>query len=59
MSYILISIDEIGSAYQQVDSNGFVIRYVDLNGNVLFDQVPTGLESAVLDPNPPRLDWMV
>lgn len=56
MRYILITIDTLGPAYQEV-LNGSVVRYTDLDGATLFDTVPNGLGSEVLDDNPPTPVW--
>jgi hypothetical protein len=58
MQYILILIHSMGEAYQVVQ-NGCVIRYVDLTGNFLFEAVPTGISSEVIDANPPIPSWHV
>ena len=58
MSYILIDIDSIGEAYQQVDINGDVVQYMALDGTPLFTMVPVGLWSWVVDANPPTQSWM-
>ena len=57
MEYIKIEIDTIGLAYQQI-SNGMVIQYLNENGMFLFDVVPTGLGSFVIDSNPEKQEWM-
>jgi hypothetical protein len=56
--HILIEIDTIGTAYQQVDDYGQVQRYVGPEGEHLFDVVPTGLGSRVVDPAPKPQAWM-
>ena len=48
MFYILIHIDTIGEAYQEV-LNGQVQRYTSLTGDTLFSTIPTGLSSSTLD----------
>lgn len=58
MQYILVDIDSFGLAYQVVQY-GRVVRYVDLNGVLLFDAVPTGHSSSVVDANPPTPAWHV
>lgn len=58
ISYILIEIEGVGLAYQEV-SQGAVVRYVNTDGNYLFTAVPTGLGSLVVDRIPPVLAWMV
>lgn len=56
MQYILIDIDTLGAAYQEV-LNGSVVRYTDMDGATLFDVVPSGLGSRVLDATPPAPAW--
>jgi len=56
-SYILIEIENIGLAYQEV-ANGTVTRYLDTDGVEMFAVVPTGHGSTVIDANPPLLSWM-
>ena len=56
MQYILISIQTIGQAYQEV-LYGSVVRYTSLDGTTLFTSVPDGLGSEVLDGNPPQPAW--
>ena len=55
--YILVDIATVGSAYQVV-LDGRVVQYVDGSGAYLFDTVPTGLSSCVVDAAPSRLTWM-
>lgn len=55
--YILIEVDGLGQAYQEIDRNGQVVRYTDLDGTFLFQLVPTGLSSQVLDPAPAEPAW--
>lgn len=58
MDYILVEIDGIGQAYQEI-SNGQVTRYLDSAGAYLFDVVPTGHGSKVIDAAPARQPWMI
>lgn len=57
MKYILIFIEGYGNAYQEC-ANGYVNRYLSTDGVELFNVVPTGQGSWVLDDNPPHLSWM-
>lgn len=58
MDYILIEIDNYGIAYQEI-ANGQVIRYLAQDGSFLFDVVPIGNGSGVVDANPPIQSWMI
>lgn len=58
MSYILILIHGLGQAYQVI-INGIVVKYVDINGNFLFDLVPSGYSSEVIDSSPNTPSWHV
>ena len=58
MYYILIDIEGIGPAYQVVQ-HGNVVRYVDLDGVILFNAVPTGHSSSVVDATPATPAWHV
>ena len=57
MEYILIQFTYGWDfqAYQEI-SNGSVVRITDLDGNTL--ETPTfGVESVVVDANPPKPTW--
>lgn len=56
MRYVLIDIDTLGLAYQEI-ANGSVVRYADLLGATLFAAIPAGLGSAVVDANPTEPAW--
>lgn len=58
MDYIKIMVEGEGEAYQEVQ-DGQVKSYRALDGTVLYDMIPTGVSSWVIDPNPTRLDWML
>jgi hypothetical protein len=58
MKYILILIHGFGQAYQ-VTSNGCVTKYVSLDGGYIYDAIPSGVSSHVIDPNPPTPSWHV
>lgn len=58
MSYILILIHGLGQAYQVI-VNGAVVKYVNLDGTFLFEMVPTGYSSEVIDASPPLPSWHV
>lgn len=58
MQYILVEIEGYGPAYQVV-YRGSVVRYAGLDGTTLFDFIPTGHSSFVLDANPPLPAWHV
>lgn len=56
MRYVLIEIDTVGLAFQEVHC-GTVTRYTDTDGNTLFDTIPTGLGSMVVDADPIQPVW--
>jgi hypothetical protein len=56
--YILIEIQDYGRAYQKVQ-NEAAIAYLSENGDFLYDAVPIGKSSYVVDDRPPTLPWMV
>jgi hypothetical protein len=58
MQYILVMLYGVGQAYQVIQ-HGSVVRYVDPDGAYLFDSVPTGIASDVVDANPPTPSWHV
>lgn len=58
MQFILIEIQDVGPAYQEI-SYGVVQRYLGLDGVELFRSVPSGKWSEVIDANPPTPTWYV
>lgn len=56
MKYILVKIDTVGIAFQEIQHSS-VTRYTDLDGNTLFVSVPTGLGSMVVDADPEQPLW--
>lgn len=55
--YILIDIHGTGQAYQEVNRYGVVVRYTDVDGVTLFQAVPSGISSSVIDPTPSEPLW--
>jgi hypothetical protein len=43
-----------GEAYQEIDNNGSVVRFTDMQGNTIVVDV---VEYYVADSNPPRPIW--
>jgi len=58
MQYVLIEIDSVGPAYQEI-MHGSVVRYADMDGVTLFATVPNGLGSRVIDASPAVPAWAV
>ncbi len=42
-------------AYQEVDAEGIVVNYKDMNGNIL--ELPLDCESSVLEDSPELPEW--
>ena len=57
MDYVYL--DFITFKGYQESQNGQVTRYLDEEGNFLFDMPPIGNGGILLDGDPPRLDWML
>jgi hypothetical protein len=57
MDYVYL--DFIDFKGYQESQNGQVTRYVDEQGNFLFNITPEGNGGILLDGNPIRLDWML
>ena len=58
MEYVLLDFDTY-QAYQE-SSFGQVTRYLSTTGELLFIVPPPCCHGGiVIDPNPPKLDWMV
>lgn len=61
-TYVLLRFDTpgvwVGEAYQEAE-HGDVTRYLAPDGTELFVIPPTGDGGVVVDPDPPRLDWML
>jgi hypothetical protein len=57
MDYVYL--DFITFKGYQESQNGQVTRYLDEDGNFLFDMPPIGNGGILLDGDPPRLDWML
>lgn len=53
--YQLAKFSDETELYQEVDTNGYVTRFLDMNGNVV-DSLPT-TEYGIIDSNPPRPSW--
>lgn len=55
--YIELQLSDGTIVYQQIQ-NGYVQQYVDASGNVLFPEIPIGVESNVINANPTLQAWM-
>lgn len=59
MYYILVNINGVGEAYQEITRYGNVVRYTDLEGNTLFTSIPSGVSSSVINATPTQPLWAV
>lgn len=55
--YIKLKLDDEIVVYQQINENS-VVQYLDQNGNYLYDTIPVGIGSTIMDANPPTETWM-
>jgi hypothetical protein len=58
MNYIKINIEGRGEAYMEI-SNGVVARYLSADGGYLYDSIPVGVGSEVVDDAPVQKTWML
>lgn len=56
MQYILIDVDGIGQMFQET-YQGHMMRYVSLDGNTSFSELPIGVSARVLDTQPTQPTW--
>jgi hypothetical protein len=52
MNYIKVQFETLGTAYQEVDERGHVVRYLSPKGREMFKTAPLGEGSCVFDAHP-------
>lgn len=58
MRYVKVEFADGIVAYQEIDAWGVVERYLDVLGNLIFEQPPLNVGCVVIDADPPREPWM-